>query len=117
MRLIASVAHKTGHSEVGVSVVTVFELSHGIARAGIAERRARRQKFLDELMATVSLESVTPAIALRAGLLDGECAARGVRVPFSDLLIGVTALELGFAVGTANVRHFALIPGLAIVQL
>jgi hypothetical protein len=35
----------------------------------------------------------------------------------SDLLIGVTALELGFGVGTSNLRHFRLVPGLSIVQL
>src|SRR5438105_15034835 len=34
----------------------------------------------------------------------------------SDLLIGVSALELGYGVGTANVRHFQLIPGLNIIR-
>lgn len=37
--------------------------------------------------------------------------------PLSDLLIGASALELGYGVGTANVRHFGLIPGLNVVQL
>jgi predicted nucleic acid-binding protein len=32
-------------------------------------------------------------------------------------LIGVTAIELGFSVATANVRHFRLVPGLSVVQL
>jgi len=31
--------------------------------------------------------------------------------------VGVTALELGFSVLTAKVRHFRMIPGLQIVRL
>jgi predicted nucleic acid-binding protein len=38
-------------------------------------------------------------------------------MPLSDLLIGTSAMELGYAVGTANVRHFRLIPGLIVVRL
>jgi predicted nucleic acid-binding protein len=38
-------------------------------------------------------------------------------VPFADLLIGVTALSLGYSVLTINARHFARIPGLPLVQL
>jgi predicted nucleic acid-binding protein len=33
------------------------------------------------------------------------------------LLIGATALHLGYAVATFNVRHFQQIPGLSLVRL
>jgi predicted nucleic acid-binding protein len=33
------------------------------------------------------------------------------------LLIGATALHLGFAVATLNLKHFHAIPGLAVVTL
>lgn len=56
-------------------------------------------------------------MAWRAGVVDGESQARGVRIPVADLLIGTTALSLDFDVGTANVPHFHLVPGLAVVQL
>jgi predicted nucleic acid-binding protein len=56
-------------------------------------------------------------IALRAGRIDGQSQAKGVRIPLSDLLIGVSALELGYGVGTANVRHFELIAGLKVIQI
>ncbi|MGD0796083.1 MAG: hypothetical protein ABR910_00035 [Acidobacteriaceae bacterium] len=36
---------------------------------------------------------------------------------FTDLLIGATALSLGFSVMTENVRHFKLIPGLDVISL
>jgi len=60
---------------------------------------------------------VTVPVALRTGQLDGENQARGIRIPISDLLIGVTALELGYGVGTANLRHFQQVSGLSVVQL
>jgi predicted nucleic acid-binding protein len=47
--------------------------------------------------------------------MDGENTARGVRVALPDLVIGVTALDLGYKVATANLRHFQMIPGLRIV--
>ena len=35
-------------------------------------------------------------------------------VPFADLLIGATALSLGYSVLTVNARHFGRIPGLSV---
>jgi predicted nucleic acid-binding protein len=40
-----------------------------------------------------------------------------VVIALPDLLIGATALHLGYAVATLNIRHFQLIPGLSVVQL
>jgi predicted nucleic acid-binding protein len=51
------------------------------------------------------------------GQIDGETQAKGIRLPLSDLLIGVTALELGYSVATGNLRHFEMIPGLSVVRL
>jgi predicted nucleic acid-binding protein len=60
---------------------------------------------------------VTVPIALRAGQIDGENQTRGICVPLSDLLIGVATLELGYTVGTTNLRHFQQVPGLTVVRL
>jgi len=115
--LLESVALKTGDEEIAVSVVTVLELAHGGARADTSERRASRQRFLDELLTGVPIQPVTVPIALRAGKIDGETQARGVRIPLSDLLIGASTLELGYTVGKANFRDFEQIPGLRVVKL
>jgi tRNA(fMet)-specific endonuclease VapC len=77
----------------------------------------RRQRFLDDLLTGVPIQPITVPIALRAGQIDGQGQARGVRIPLSDLLIGASALELSYSVGTANTRHFHLIPGLNVIQL
>jgi len=62
------------------------------------------------------IHPVTVAIALRAGQIDGENQAKGVRLPLADLLIGVTAMELSYSVATGNLRHFQRIPGLTVMQ-
>jgi len=111
-QMLASIARKIAETEVGISVVTLIELAHGAARADTPERKAKRYKFIEELLTAVPTHPVTVPLALRAGQIDGENQARGIRVPLPDLLIGVTALELGYSVGTAN-----LLPGLSIVEL
>jgi len=56
-------------------------------------------------------------IAQLAGQIEGEQAARGIRIGFEDLVIGATAMHLDFDVATLNVKHFEKIPGLRIVAL
>lgn len=116
-QLLEEIALCAGDEEIAISAITVLEPAHGIARADSQERRERRRRFIDEVLSAVPVEPVTVRVALRAGQLDGENQARGVRIPLADLLIGVTALELGYRVGTANVRHFQRIDGLEIVEL
>ncbi|MHB2008015.1 MAG: PIN domain-containing protein [Acidobacteriaceae bacterium] len=113
---LAEIALRAAGEDVAVSVVTLIELAHGIARSDTPERKAMRQQFLNEMMEAVPVHPVSVPVALRAGRIDGENAARGVRLALSDLLIGVTALELGYRVATGNVRHFQMVPGLEIVH-
>jgi predicted nucleic acid-binding protein len=112
-----AIAGEIGETEIGISVITLIELAHGAARADSLERKAKREKFIQEVVTAVPVHPVSVMIALRAGFLDGENQARGTRVPLPDLLIAVTALELGFSVGTANLRHFKQVAGLSVVQL
>ena len=79
--------------------------------------RVRRETFLQELMADVTVYPYTKETAMLAGKVDGEQQSKGVVIPFGDLLIGATALSLGFSMLTANLRHFQKIPGLTVVQL
>jgi len=92
-------------------------VTHGIQRSKIERHRQRRQLFVRDLRAAMIVHPLTDEIAERAGVISGREADRGVTVPFADLLIGATALHLGFAVVTDNVRHFAMIPNLTVKQL
>ena len=116
-QVLAALTEKLDETEIGVSVITLIEMAHGAARADTPERKAKRQTFIDELVMAVPVFPVTVSIALRTGQLDGENQARGLKVPLPDLLIGVTALELGYSVGTANLRHFRQVATLKVIEL
>ena len=116
-QLLEALARLHGDEEVAISVITVLELAHGVERANSIERRSRRERFLEELILGVPVQPVTIPIALRAGQIDGRSLGQGIRIPLSDLLIGATALELDYAVGTANLRHFELIPELRVIEI
>jgi len=109
-------AHFPGE-EVAISVITMFELAHGVERANTSPRRSARQRFLDEIVGAVPIHPLTLSMALQAGRIDGLNTARGIRVALADLLIGVTALELGYQVATSNLRHFQMIPGLTVLPV
>ena len=106
-----------GETESALSVVSIIELTHGIYRAKTATDRMRRTTFTEELCRDMIVHPVSLAIAQLAGRIEGEQAARGVSIAIEDLLIGATALHLGFNAITLNARHFQLIPGLKVVAL
>jgi predicted nucleic acid-binding protein len=116
-QLVAQIASFAGDQEAALSAVGLTELVHGIYRADTTVRRLRRQQFVEELRAGLTVYPYTDQTALLAGRIDGEQMAKGVMIPFPDLLIGATALSLGYSVLTVNVRHFNLIPGLGVISL
>jgi len=116
-QLIARILRSTGDQEAALSAVGLTELVHGVYRASTPEVRLRRESFLHELLADLTVYPFTKETALLAGKLDAEQRSLGVIVPFADLLIGATALVLSYSVLTVNDRHFGRIPGLSIVKL
>ena len=109
------IARTVGEREASLCVVTVAELAHGIYRADTPERRERRRLFLDELKAALTVYPITETTAELVGRIGAESAAKGVIIPFDDLLIGACALERGCAVATHNPRHFRKIAGLTLI--
>jgi tRNA(fMet)-specific endonuclease VapC len=106
-----------GDVECALSVVSIVELTHGIYRAKTDADSVRRESFVEELTQDMIVHPVSLAIARLAGRIEGEQAAKGISIEFEDLMIGTTALHLGFDVATINVKHFELIPGLKVVAL
>ena len=115
-QMLAAISHEVGETEIAISVVTLIELAHGAARAATPDRKEKRQRFIQELLTALPIHPITPQLALRAGQIDGENQAQGIRLPLADLLIWVTALDLGYSVATSNIRHFRLVPGLEVVE-
>ena len=115
--MLKAVRERYGEIELGLSTVSVVELTHGIYRARNDAARLSRQSFLQVAFRNLVAYPVSLEIAQLAGRIEGEQAAKGIGIPFEDLVIGSTALYLGFDVLTQNVKHFQLIPRLNAVTL
>jgi predicted nucleic acid-binding protein len=114
--MLRQIVVSTGDQRAVLSAVGLTELMHGIYRAQTAEVRNRRDAFIRELLNDVEVYPYTRDTALLAGKLDGEQQNRGITIPFADLLIGATALEVGYSLLTVNSRHFRMVPGLSVLQ-
>ena len=106
-----------GDIDIGVSVVTIAEQVHGAYRAKTQAQQQRRLEFIERLSNDLPVYPVTLDIARLAGRIEGQQGAIGIELPFQDLLIGATALHLGYAVATLNLGDFGRIPGLPLTQL
>ncbi len=116
-KLIEQVFAVAGDQDAALSSIGLTELIHGIYRAQSPALSSRRQNFIGELLRDLTVHPYTKTTAMLAGKIDGEQQSQGVTIPFADLLIGATALSLGFSILTFNLRHFQLIPGLTVVTL
>ena len=116
-QMLKQIVAATGDQRAVLSSIGLTELVHGIYRAQSAAALSRRDSFIRELLSVVEVYPYTRETAMLAGKIDGEQQGRGITVPFSDLLIGATALEVGYSLLTVNARHFRLIPNLTVVQL
>jgi predicted nucleic acid-binding protein len=116
-RFLKHIAAKIGEREAALSAISVAELAHGIHRADTPDRRQLRRAFLDDLKATVPVFPISAETAELVGKINAETTAKGITIPFDDLLIGACALERGYAVATHNKRHFEKIPALQLISL
>jgi len=104
-----------GEVDVGVSVISVMELTHGAFRAKAETDRMQRRIFVEGISRELLAYPVTLEIAQLAGRIEGEQAALGNIIATEDLLIGATALHLGYEVASLNAKHFRRIPGLNVI--
>jgi tRNA(fMet)-specific endonuclease VapC len=115
--MLRAIRTLTGPEDIALSVVSVMELEHGIWRAKEPAQHTRRKQFLEDLIGNIPIYPVTTELARKAGRIDAEQQARGIRIAVQDLLIGASALDLGYAIMTHNARHFQMIPNLEVKQL
>jgi predicted nucleic acid-binding protein len=71
-QLLESIVQLTGNQEAALSAVGLTELVHGVHRARTAEIRSRRESFLNELLADLTVYPYTKETALVAGRIDGK---------------------------------------------
>ncbi len=113
-QLVSEVLGRWGDVELAISVMSAGELLHGCRRADSATRRARREEFVESILAAVPVVGITLPIIRVFAEIDARLRAAGSKLPTSDLLIAATALARGDDVVTDNARHFDEVPGLTV---
>jgi predicted nucleic acid-binding protein len=116
-QLIERILRSHGPQQAGLSAVGLTEISHGVYRAKDPVRRSKREAFVEALLKAFIVHPYARSTALLAARIGGEQESKGVTIPFADLMIGATALELNADILTINVRHFRLIPGLRVLDV
>lgn len=111
-------AERLGADDLTISVVTVQEIEHGIARLPFGQRRtALDQKWGRVLLAygeTVAVYDVAAARATAQSLTVSEAAGRAMSL--ADAQIAGMCLAKGWTLATRNIDDFAGISDLHIVN-
>lgn len=98
----------------GLSVISASELLHGIHRADSIKRRLKRSAFVEKVIELFPMYPFEISAARIYAELWSDLSKKGLQIGAHDLIIGSTALSLGFSVATYNKRHFERIEGLQI---
>ena len=97
-----------------ISVITVSELLHGVARARGAAH-TRRRAFVEHLLAGLDALPITEPVARVHADIWADLARRGALIGAHDMWIAATAVAHGFSVATRDAEHFDRIPGLRVI--
>jgi predicted nucleic acid-binding protein len=103
------------YEEFKLAVITVAELWHGAERAtGI--RRTRRRLYLKRIFATFDFVPYSAQVAFEHARLWAELESSRRMIGPHDVILAAMALHTGSAVATFNVRHFAVVKGLKVIE-
>lgn len=102
---------------VAVSAVTASELLTGVHLSKPVERQAKREAYVERVLAGVAVIPFDLAVARVHARLVAELKRAGSSIGANDLQIAATGLTHDYAVLTANVREFLRVPGLQVRTL
>jgi tRNA(fMet)-specific endonuclease VapC len=98
----------------GMSAITASELLHGVHRAAPSGVKARREAFVERILASLTVIPFDEVVARVHARLWATLAGAGVNLGTHDLIIGATAVAFGWTVATRDTRSFPRIPGLEV---
>jgi tRNA(fMet)-specific endonuclease VapC len=101
----------------GLSVITAAELLHGVHRADSARRRRIRSAYVEKIIQIFPIYPFDLTAARIYAELWAQLLREGKMIGAHDLMIGSTAMALGFSVATFNKREFDRIEGLKVELL
>lgn len=97
--------------EIGVSSITVGELSYGVERSRDV---GKNRNALEQFLLPLTVLPFDQAAALEYGKVRASLAGRGRPIGSLDTLIGAQALAADLTLVTNNARELRRIPGLVV---
>ena len=99
-----------------IAAITASELLHGVERAQDANRKARRQQHVEQILASITVQAFDLAQARCHARLWADLERRGSMIGAHDLQIAAAGLALGHDVATLNASEFQRVAGLHLVD-
>jgi len=97
--------------EVGVSIITVAELSYGAQKS---VQPSQNLRALEQFLLPLEVADFDQSAADTYGLVRAHLETNGNPIGSMDMLIGAHALSLGVVLVTNNIREFKRIPNLRV---
>jgi predicted nucleic acid-binding protein len=105
-----------GTEPVFLTAITAAELLHGVERAKPPERRQTRARFVESLLAAITVIDFDLSIARRQAALWTALESTGQIISAHDLQIASTAVQLDYALATLNQAEFRRVPALRLID-
>lgn len=104
-------------SPVAIAAVTAAELLIGVERADSPQRRVRRENFVENIFARLSIVPFDLPQARLFASHFADLAQRGQIIGDRDLQIAVTALSLDYDLATLNIGEFQRVTSLRLIDV
>ena len=105
-----------GFQQPLITAITASELLHGVERASDANRKQRRQRYVEHILTSLTVAPFDLLQARCHARIWAELQSRGSMIGVHDLQIAAAGIALGHGVATLNVGEFQRVPGLVLVD-
>jgi len=113
---LAALGDADDEEPLAIAAITASELLHGVHRLKGAVARTRAERFVERILAAISVIPFDLDVARVHARIDAELSAAGTTIGDGDLMIGATAVWLDYRVATRDLRSFPKIKGLPVVR-
>ena len=116
-KLLKQIPPEKESEDALISVITASELLMGVHRAASERIRENRLAFIDAILDRFNAIPIDLSIARRHSRLAALLMASGQTIGTHDSWIAASALTYGFSVATNNVKEFARVPDLEVIEI
>lgn len=99
--------------DVGVSTITVAELQYGVQKS---QRPEQNRQALQQFLMPLIIVGFDQDAAVAYGAIRATLEQQGTPIGSLDMLIAAQAVSLGVTLVTNNLREFARVPDLKLVN-